>query len=68
MTRNPYLDPAYAARLRALEEEDEEGLTGLVPVDRILATLAGLLGGALTAAVAIALEAHVRAVRRRSAR
>ena len=43
---------AIAARRRALEVE-EEGLAGLVPVDRILATVGGLVGGTLTVVAAL---------------
>ena len=40
------------ARRVALQLE-EEGLAGLVPVDRILAILAGLIGGGLVALIAL---------------
>lgn len=42
-----YLDEdAIVARRHALDLE-EEGLAGLVPVDRILATVGGMIGGLL---------------------
>lgn len=60
-------DDAIAARRRALEDE-ELGLAGLVPVDRILATVGGLIGGATVVVAAIAVEVHVRRLRRINAR
>ena len=56
MTRRPVLDyvaleDLIVARRHALQLE-EEGLAGLVPVDRILATVGGLVGGTLTVVAA----------------
>lgn len=73
MTRPADLDRYIALEdlitARRVRLEDEElGLVGLVPVDRILALAGGIIGGAITIAAGVALEFHVRAVRRRQAR
>lgn len=67
--RRPLLEPAQIeARRRALDLE-EEGLAGLVPVDRIIAAVGGLVGGVLTFGVALgwaaARDASRTRVRRR---
>lgn len=56
-----------AAR-RARLDDEELGLVGLVPVDRILALAGGIIGGAIAIVAGVALEFHVRAIRRREAR
>ena len=67
---HPLDEYAVAARRHALDLE-EEGLAGLVPVDRILATVGGLIGGVLTFGVALgwaaARDASRTRVRRRKA-
>ena len=52
----PLTEEGIAARRAALEDE-ELGLAGLVPVDRILATVGGIVGGALVLGTALAVAA-----------